>query len=205
VFLEATDKELGILCQSNKLFHDICLDDYFWKIRGAKYISSDDFQALKLLSGKNNRDTYILFRTLEKLKNGILTNLNKNELELFQLQYLNLSFREIKSIPTELGTLAALQTLDLSYNLITSVPKELGNLTQLRTLNLSGNRISSLPKELGNFTELQILNLFDNELRVIPKELGKLTQLKFLYLFGNPTLSSIPKEVENLTELQIFR
>ena len=66
VFLEATDNELNILSQTNKLFHSVALDEYFWKLRGIRYFG-DDYEKLKSSSKKNYRDTYILFRALQKL------------------------------------------------------------------------------------------------------------------------------------------
>ena len=177
VFLEATDNELNNLCQTNKQFHSICSDEYLWKLRGIRYFG-DDYEKLKSSSKKNYRDTYILFRALQKLNSGILKHLNKNELELFQLQKLDLRWNKLTEILKEIGHLTQLQILYLSDNKLKEIPKEIGNLTQLQKLYLSYNQLTEIPKEIGNLTQLQELDLSKNQLTKIPKEIRNLTNVQ---------------------------
>ncbi len=97
-------------------------------------------------------------------------------------------------LPEQIGNLTALKILNLNYNDLTSLPAEIGKLMNLEELHLYNNKLCSLPVELGKLTNLKELRLSGNQLRSLPAELGKLTKLKALSLEGNP-LESPPQEV----------
>ncbi|WP_413175371.1 COR domain-containing protein [Anabaena azotica] len=111
---------------------------------------------------------------------------------------LDLSFKQISSLPGEIGQLTNLQSLNLSSNQLSNLPPKIVQLTNLQTLNLSNNQLSSLPSEIGQLTNLQTLNLSYNQLSSLPPEIGLLTNLKSLYLWNNQ-LSSLPPEIGRLT------
>src|SRR5579883_1051988 len=93
-----------------------------------------------------------------------------------------------------------LSYLNLSFKQINKIPKEIDNLTNLKYLVLSNNKIKEIPKEVGNLTNLQDLYLSKNEIKEIPKELCNLTNLKCLYLYNNQ-IKEIPKEIETTVNL----
>jgi internalin A len=114
---------------------------------------------------------------------------------------LDLSFKGLTTLPSEIGQLTNLQSLDLFSNQLSSLPSEIGQLTNLQSLNLQSNQLSSLPSEIGQLTNLQSLYLQSNQLSSLPPEIGQLTNLQSLYLQRNQ-LSSLPLEFGQLTNLQ---
>lgn len=78
---------------------------------------------------------------------------------------LDLSGRELKSLPTEIFDLKSLEELDLSNNKLDSLDEKIGNLTGLKFLDLSGNNLLSLPRSLLNLKVLTNLNVSYNPLK----------------------------------------
>jgi small GTP-binding protein len=98
---------------------------------------------------------------------------------------LNLSLKNIKSLPSKIGNLVNLIELDLQGNQLSSIPREIGNLKKLKILDLGVNQISLLPTEIGNLENLTYLNLRGNKLSTLPSEIGNLKNLNILMLDGN--------------------
>ena len=94
-----------------------------------------------------------------------------------------------------------LEKLYLTRKQIIEVPRELGNLLNLQELYLCINKIEEIPKEFGNLVKLRILNLFNNQIKEIPKELGNLINLQTLYVDGNVI---IPEEILNIPGSRII-
>ncbi len=107
---------------------------------------------------------------------------------------LDLSLRQLTSVPAELGQATALQTLRLDGNRLTSVPAELGQATALQTLHLDRNRLTSFPAELGQAKALQLLYLTNNRLTSFPAEMGQATALVRIELSHNQ-LTHFPAEM----------
>ncbi|CAN6556200.1 unnamed protein product [Malus baccata var. baccata] len=105
-----------------------------------------------------------------------------------QLQYLRvLSFNgyTIPELPDSIGDLRLLQYLDLSYTYIASLPKSTSTLYHLQTLILEGcSKLKSLPANMSNLINLRHLNNSDaSSLKGMPSQLGRLTNLQSLPLF----------------------
>jgi len=121
-----------------------------------------------------------------------------------RLSYLDLSGKELRSVPKELGKLTYLMHLDLNNNQLTSIPPELGQLTTLVNVFLGNNKLTSVHRELGQLTNLKVLYLHNNQLTSVPRELGRLANLMGLRLDQNQ-LTSVPNELGQLTCLMELR
>ena len=140
-----------------------------------------------------------------------------------KLQYLDMNYCQIDTIPDEIQQLENLKILSLENNNITELPdslQKLENITQLRLndnkfsdfplvitklkklriLGLHNNHITKLPKEIGNLNNLTLLYIWNNQITVIPPQIGKLTELIDFRLHNNKT-KSIPEEISNLQNL----
>ncbi|XP_066277517.1 helicase POLQ-like isoform X2 [Branchiostoma lanceolatum] len=94
--------------------------------------------------------------------------------ELFRLQdleYIYLEGNYLSEIPDYFFTyLPNLKWLDLRRNRLKHLPSTVGSHRCLRTLLLEGNELTSLPLELGQVMTLKGLNLRDNPLHVPPPD-----------------------------------
>jgi Leucine-rich repeat (LRR) protein len=113
---------------------------------------------------------------------------------------LNLSKKEIGTLPACIGDLIAVEELTLQLDSITSVPPELGKLRTLKILNLFGNPISTLPDSLGDLENLEVLLLGRTNLTVVPVFLPRLKNLKTLAL-DETAISLTETDVEILSRI----
>ena len=67
--------------------------------------------------------------------------------KLKKAKNLDLSNKDIKILPSEIGDLSHLENLNLSYNYLKDLPPEIGKLTKLQTLLLTKNEITEMYKE----------------------------------------------------------
>ncbi|MFB2836364.1 leucine-rich repeat domain-containing protein [Floridanema evergladense] len=130
-----------------------------------------------------------------------LTSLPAQIGQLHSLIWIDLSQNQLTSLPAEIGQLNSLVVLNLSYNQLTSLPAEIGQLNSLVVLNLSCNQLTSLPVEIGQLYSLAELDLSYNQLTNLPPDIGQLHSLKELYLFNNK-LNNLPAEIEELHSLK---
>jgi len=102
-----------------------------------------------------------------------------------QLNYLDLSWNDIKCIDTDLSKCVRLEHLDLNNMKLTSFPKDIFGLLNLTYLSISGTLMSHVPDEVIQLTNLRVLDLSDCGLFSIPLKLLQLPNLEELYLGGN--------------------
>ena len=99
---------------------------------------------------------------------------------------LDLSGRDLTSVPSYVFDRTDVEELDLSDNRLTgALPSQIQRLRNLRVLDASGNEMTGVPAEVGQLSELQVLDLSDNNLTGLPLELGNLRNLRRLDLRGN--------------------
>jgi small GTP-binding protein len=113
---------------------------------------------------------------------------------------LDLSKRELSSLPPEIWKLTGLKRLILHNNQITEIPEAIAALTSLTVLSLSRNQITEIPEAIAKLTSLSQLNLDNNQITVIPEAIAKLTSLSRLDLSNNQ-IAVIPEAIAALTSL----
>ncbi|CAE7662001.1 Lrrc8d, partial [Symbiodinium pilosum] len=106
-----------------------------------------------------------------------------------KLEVINLSHNRIAFLPSDFPKTASqsvngLQYVDLSYNQLTSVPAALMQCRSLKELNLSHNKMSKLPEEYG-LQKLKKLFLSFNELSALPENIGTSKELEKLRITSN--------------------
>ncbi|MBN8570900.1 MAG: leucine-rich repeat domain-containing protein [Ignavibacteria bacterium] len=72
---------------------------------------------------------------------------------------LNLSLKDINTLPAEVFEMKNLQILDISNNYLSTVPAEIMNLKELKVLMLYGNNIYELPLEISRLKFLKEIYL----------------------------------------------
>ncbi|XP_050373052.1 probable disease resistance protein At4g27220 [Argentina anserina] len=103
-----------------------------------------------------------------------------------KLKVLDLTNRNIPSLPPSLKSLKDLQTLCLDACTLEDIAL-VGQLTNLKVLSFLNSKFKELPKEIGQLTRLQLLDLTEcSQLEVIsPDVLSKLTKLEELRMGKN--------------------
>ena len=117
------------------------------------------------------------------------------------LKVLLLSINPIVGLNTNIGNLEELRFLSLSGTNIDFLPSSIGNLRQLQYLNLRGAKFDSLPNSIGNLTQLQSLDLSETKIESLPSSVGNLKQLQSLNL-RHSAIELLPNSIGNLTQLQ---
>jgi internalin A len=133
-----------------------------------------------------------------------LTSLPREIAKLTNLVYLKLSGNLLMSLPPEISELTNLNVLSISNNRLTNLPQEITKLTNLTELYISSNQLTSVPPEIFKLTTLTTLYLSYTHLTDLPSKIAKLTKLTELNLGGNQ-LRSVPSEISKLTNLTILR
>lgn len=118
------------------------------------------------------------------LNDCCLTHISSHILKLVKLEHLNLSFNNIRHLPTDISILAALKEFLLNDNLaLRTIPSTIGELTSLEHLNLCNCSIgSSLPHTLSKLTKLNFLDVTRNCITHLPPSFGHLTFVSSLCL-----------------------
>jgi leucine-rich repeat protein SHOC2 len=115
-----------------------------------------------------------------------------------RLRQLDLSDRQLTTLPTSIGNLNNLRWLKLDLNQLTALPDSIGNLTELTWLSVNQNQLTDLPESIGNLSNLRWLHLDQNQLSALPLSLSNLLNLTTIHLADNPlsnlsALQQLPK------------
>jgi Leucine-rich repeat (LRR) protein len=106
---------------------------------------------------------------------------------------LELSYNQLKELPTSFGKLTKLEKLNLSFNHFEIFPSCIAELPALKVLKLEKSQITTFPS-IAEFKAINLeeLNLGENKFSQLPSWLNSLTKLKKLFLQGNRLSSSLP-------------
>jgi Leucine-rich repeat (LRR) protein len=137
-----------------------------------------------------------------------LTKLNKflhKHYRAHTTDSLNLSVRQLSSLPSGIGLLTNLVSLRLPINNLKSLPSSIGSLTKLEILDVSWNELGSLPKEIELLTKLRYIEIQKNQIEDIPLSLSRLTKLPNLQtlVMDQSQISLVPIELS--TKLRQIR
>ncbi len=182
-------------CETNKRINQICNSDNIWYRKLNEQYYNYDVS----LKQETPKQTYILLYYLEILIDKFKLSISLTE--LYNLQELDLSSKELKNIPKEIKVLINLKELYFNYNEIEEIPKEISFLTNLEVLDFEENIIQEIPKEIGHLINLEDLIISENKIKKIPKEIGLLYNLKELNLSSN-LIEEIPKNITSLIDLE---
>lgn len=80
----------------------------------------------------------------------------------------------------------SMEEMDLSFRNLTTIPAEIYNLTATEKLDLRDNQLSKIPPEFCTLTNLKVLFINNNQLSTLPPDICNLTRLRKLHLGGNP-------------------
>ncbi|BAY78185.1 Miro domain-containing protein [Nostoc linckia NIES-25] len=120
-----------------------------------------------------------------------------------KVRELDLSGKDLTTLPAEIGRLTNLRELYLNSNLLTTLPVEISQLSNLTVLALSSNQLTMLPVEIVQLSNLTVLNLSSNQLTMLPIEIGQLSNLTILNLSSNQ-LKTLPQQIGQLFKLTVL-
>lgn len=97
---------------------------------------------------------------------------------------LNLSGKQLSTLPKDVLLLKRLYQIILDNNKFTTIPQELSTLPNLYEIDMSNNNISEVPTYIIEFKPLQRLDIQNNKLTTLP-DMSELKNLNYLDISGN--------------------
>ncbi len=136
--------------------------------------------------------------------NKTYTDLDEALSKKEKVYHLNLSHRDLKSIPVSILELVNLKSLYLTDNLLDAIDLDLSTLTHLELIDLSGNLFKEIPvAQLRHCKSLKALNFRRNNLKELNSDLSQLIRLRALDL-GENEITQISKLIK-LPGIQFLR
>ncbi|XP_048492253.1 putative disease resistance protein RGA1 [Beta vulgaris subsp. vulgaris] len=176
--------------------HDL-MHDIAQKVAGKEICISDcinenmhkKVRHLALKRGESKRNNF----TKTRIRSYVQAECNRfNRLRMDQLYLEEL-----------LAHFTCMRVLDLSWSNIKSLPSRIGELLHLRYLDLSGNQeLEVLPTSIKKLYNLETLYLtFCEKLKELPRHISKLVKLRVLDIGGCSNLNYMPAGLGMLTNL----
>jgi len=120
--------------------------------------------------------------------------------KLRSLTELNISYNQMITLSSKIGELTNLTYLYIKDNKLKLLPEQIGDLEYLYGLNLSGNQLMNLPDNFVKLKNLSTLDLRYNQLNYLPEKIGELGNLSYLDVSEN-LLSRLPEQFVRLKSL----
>ena len=155
-------------------YHEVCLTELPWSIR----------------------DAVSLYEKMDISFNAITELPVELPLRLPHLNYVNLSYNKLTTLPESFGLLFHLKVVLLNNNKLRSLPQSFIHLVKLERLDLSHNGMRELPEDLGKMESLIKLNVCNNKLKHLPISLGN-SETLYVILAKNNRLLTPPQSVCN--------
>ncbi|XP_007946001.1 leucine-rich repeat-containing protein 63 [Orycteropus afer afer] len=170
---------------------------------GFKTISATQYETIMAMTSMAILYCQIFGRNALNLKGFFIFTCPDLTPLAFQLIYLNLSYNDICSFPSEVFCLKNLQILKLRNNPIKEIPSEIQKLKYLRVFNMAFNLVTFLPPGLFTLSYLEELDVSYNDITCIPNGIRKLRSLEKLNVDGNDLTSFPPGILKlNLKKIQ---
>lgn len=155
-------------------------------------------------------------QTLKQLQNGELKGaislklserLSLFPVEIFELadtlEYLDLSFNNLSSLPPDFGRLQKLKIFFCSENRFRVLPEVLADCPLLDIAGFKSNQVETVPPGSVN-PNLRWLILTNNRIIDLPAEIGNCSRMQKLMLAGNK-LKELPVSLANCRNLELLR
>nr|XP_020441656.1 leucine-rich repeat-containing protein 18-like [Monopterus albus]XP_020441657.1 leucine-rich repeat-containing protein 18-like [Monopterus albus]XP_020441658.1 leucine-rich repeat-containing protein 18-like [Monopterus albus]XP_020441659.1 leucine-rich repeat-containing protein 18-like [Monopterus albus] len=130
-----------------------------------------------------------------------ITTVPKCIQKLHDMDQLYLSRNLIRTIPDFIDQFSSITVLDLHSNYLEHIPVTVCRLQNLLVLNLCNNRLTSLPHEIGLLKKLHVLNLGLNQLEALPTSIAALKELRHIGLSDN-RFTQVPLCLSRLSKLE---
>jgi len=129
-------------------------------------------------------------------------DIKEGVLSVISMIILDLSSKNIKSLPESFGNLSMLRVLNLSNNKLEAIPNSIGKLQNLRVLDLRENKLMLLPASFKNLIKIDRIHLSKNKLRRIPKLNREDSKITWIDLVDNPIDINHHQNAQYLNELK---
>ncbi|MFS7950934.1 putative TIR domain, P-loop containing nucleoside triphosphate hydrolase [Helianthus anomalus] len=160
------------------------------------YSEGNDVENLPSSIGNLHKLVNLSFNFCRKLK-----SLPGSICSLQHLGFLYLRDCGIEELPEDIGQLECLEWLDLSFSEVKHLPDSICKLKHLKTLYLYRCKVCKLPENVGQIDSLSKLDLRFSKIRDIPPSICKLKHLKELYLSECSELEKLPENLGALESL----
>ena len=114
-------------------------------------------------------------------------------LNLSQLQELDLSYNDLRTIPEIISLLSKLKKLYLNGNKLYSLPESIYYIPELEYLNVSNNRLFKISKHIYKSKQLHTLNVSYNKITTLPLQIIKCKNLHHIDISHNTIYYIYPK------------
>ena len=143
--------------------------------------------------------------TLSLSYNCLKTFLLPSASKLNHLKTLNINNNKLKEFPVDVCCLPNLDALDLSANAIKTLPNEIGNLAAIE-LNLNKNMLNQLTDSLSECKRLKVLRIEENclNLEAITPNILKNSQISLFTFDGNLFEMKQFQDVEGYEEVRTY-
>lgn len=118
----------------------------------------DFFTSVGYHNWRNKRPEEVI---LSPVKTGIAFPIDHPKAQ--EIRVINMHNCKFDTLSKDITVFENLEELDLSVNNLKSLPKQFNKLTKLKKLNLSFNRLTTFPAALENLSQLELLDLRHND------------------------------------------